>query len=222
MPLTHLIGAAGVGLVGGLVLLPANWTPAATRLDHSAHVVVQKVGWGQGDGRHSYGARVINRSKKDAFGVTVTVDAYGGGGVENSEHFAIDDIPAGKSFVVADSPRGVLGRLHLARVVAHLRVQQMLRHGSGESLSTVSGVRIDRPHFRVRAVMSNPFPFPVNLNGWRAYALLYDAAGRVIGGGKNYRLPRVRLKAGGHTRIAIYTAAPMSRVESAEVSVTTP
>lgn len=32
MPLTHLIGAAGVGLVGGLVLLPANWTPICAYL----------------------------------------------------------------------------------------------------------------------------------------------------------------------------------------------
>jgi hypothetical protein len=222
MPRMHLIRTASVVLVGGLVFLLASGSPAATRSGQSRRVVVEGVGWGQGDGRHSYGAKVVNRSKKDAFGVTVTIDTYVGGGLEKSEHFPIDEIPAAESFVVADSPRGVLGSHHLTHEVAHLRVQQMLRHGSGEKLSTVSDVQIDRSHFRVRAVMSNPYPFRVNLNGWRAYALLYDAAGRIIGGGKNYRLPRVRLKAGGHTRIAIYTPAPMSRATRAEVSVTTP
>jgi hypothetical protein len=219
---THLVRASNVVLIGGLVLLLAPGSPAATRSGQSGQVVVRKVGWGQEDGRHSYGAKVVNRSKKDASGVTVTIDSYVRGGVKRSERFQIDDIPAGKSFVVADSPRGVLGRLHLTHVVAHLHVTQMLRPGSAEKPSTVSDVQIDRPHYRVRAVMSNPFPFRINLNGWRAYALLYDASGRIIGGGKNYRLPRVRLKAGGHTRIAIYTAAPMSHVARAEVSVTTP
>jgi hypothetical protein len=218
--LTHLIRAASLVLIGGLAFLLADRSPAGTRSGEPRQVIVQKVGWGRGDGGHSYGAKVINRSEKDAFGVTVTIDAYVRGGSERSERFQLDDIPAGKSFVVADSPRGVMGRL--ARVVAHLRVQQMLRPGSGEKLSTVSDVRIDRTRYRVRAVMSNPFPFPIHLNGWRAYALLYDAAGRIIGGGKNYRLPRVRLKVGGRTRIAIYTAAPMARVARAEVSVATP
>ena len=192
-----------------------NWT--MTRL----WVVVQRTGWGPGDGVHSFGARVVNRSNEDAFGVTVTIETIAGGGVEESENFLVDFIPAGKSFVVADSSHLVSSLLRRSHVIAYVRVRQMERHGSGDRLATVSNVEIDRKSHRVMAVMTNPYPFPIDLDGWHAFALLYDPAGRIIGGGKNYRL-KGHLKARGQTRIAIYTAAPMSQVERAEVAVTPP
>jgi hypothetical protein len=74
----------------------------------------------------------------------------------------------------------------------------------------------------VKAVMTNPYPFSINLDGWHAFALLYDPAGRFIGGGRNYRLTKALLKARGHTPIAIYAAGPTSQVKRAEVSVTPP
>lgn len=192
-----------------------NWT--MTRL----WVVVQKTGSGSGDGVRSFGARVVNRSNQDAFGVTVTVETIAGGGVEESENFLIDFIPAGESFVVADSHR-FSGLLRLGHAIAYVRVRQMEPRGSGDRLPTVSNVEIDRKNHRVKAVMTNPYPFPVDLAGWHAFALLYDKAGRIIGGGKNYRLTGARLRARGHKRIAIDTAVPMSRVRRAEVTVTPP
>ena len=184
-------------------------------------VVVQKTGWGSGDGRRSFGARVVNRANQDAWGVTVTLETVAGGRVEESENFKVDFVPAGKSFVVADSSHRVSGLLRHSHVIAHVRVRQMEPHGSGVRLAPVSNVEIDRKNYRVKAVINNPYTFSINLHGWHAFALLYDAAGRIVGGGKDYRL-KGRLKAHGQTRIAIYTAAPMSQAKRAEVSVTPP
>lgn len=192
-----------------------------SRGDTHRWVVVQKTGWGSGDGRHSFGARVVNRANADAWGVTVTVEIVAGGRVEERESFLIDFIPAGKRFVVADSSHRDSGIPRHSQVIAHVRVRQMERHGSGDRLATVSHVEIDRKNYRVKAVMTNPYPFSINLHGWHAFALLYDSAGRIVGGGKDYRL-KGHLKARAQTQIAIYTAAPMPQAKRAEVSVTPP
>jgi hypothetical protein len=207
-----------------LALLVVAGSAAATR----SPVVVTKTGWGQARtgayaSLYSFGAKVVNRSKRDAIGVTVTVTTWRSGGVHADEDFPVVAIPAGKSFVVADE-HGNLGKARLTRVTAKVHVRSTRPHDRTDRLPGVSKIRLDRQSNVVNAVITNRYLFPFSLQKATAYAVLYNSAGRIIGGGTAFSLWLGRgpknLQPGRHTQVAIDVNGKLSQVAHVEVSAT--
>ena len=207
-----------------LALLVVAGSAEATR----SSVVVTKTGWGQARtgpyaSLYSFGAKVVNRSKRDAIGVTVTVTTWRSGGVKADEDFPVVAIPAGKSFVVADE-HGNLGKARLTRVTAKVHVRSMRPHDRTDRLPGASRIRLDRKNNVVSAVIKNRYLFPFSLQKATAYAVLYNSAGRIIGGGTLFSLWLGRgpksLRPGGHTQVAMDVTGKMSQVAHVQVSAT--
>jgi hypothetical protein len=216
------IGGA-LGLIA-LALLVVAGSAAATR----SAVVVTKTGWGEEKtgadaSLYSFGAKVVNRSRRDAIGVTVTVKTLRPGGVQDDEDFQIVAIPAGQSFVVADE-HGNLGKARLTRVTGKVHVRSLRPHDKTDRLPGVSRIRLDRKNNAVSAVITNRYLFPFSLQKATAYAVLYNSTGRIIGGGTAFSLWLGRgpksLKPGGHTQVAIDVSGKMSQVAHVQVSAT--
>jgi hypothetical protein len=74
-------------------------------------------------------------------------------------------------------------------------------------------------------VVTNPYPFAMNLWHAQAYAALFNSAGKIIGGGQSVALTDgistpTKVKPGKHVQVSIDVAAPMARVVRAQVSAT--
>ncbi|HEU5477612.1 MAG TPA: hypothetical protein VFU64_07285 [Gaiellaceae bacterium] len=224
MRLGQLVRVAGTL---GLILLALSVVAGFAAASRSP-VVVTKTGWGEEKtgpdaSLYSFGAKVVNRSKRDAIGVTVTVRTWRPGGVQDDEDFQIVAIPAGKSFVVADE-HGNLGKARLTRVTAKVHVRSLRPHDKTDRLPGVSRIRLDRHNNAVSAVITNRYLFPFDLQKASAYAVLYNSAGRIIGGGTAFSLWLGRgpksLQPGRHTQVAIDVSGKMSQVARVEVSAT--
>jgi hypothetical protein len=73
-------------------------------------VVVTKTGWGvDRTGHYDFGVKVVNRSKRDAIRVTVTVKTWTGNPYPRHQDFKVGMIPAGENFVVATQHVNVYG-----------------------------------------------------------------------------------------------------------------
>jgi hypothetical protein len=191
-------------------------------------VVVTKTGWGvdhSGPNSSSYGIglKLVNRSKRDAYQITVTLVEQGGGnGNLSGYQFFIATIPARHSFVIGDN-HGNIGSTHFTRIGATIQVGYMEPHNRGEErLPAVSGVQLDRKNYAVNAVITNRSQLPLNLQSANAYAVLYNSAGRIIGGGNALSLwdgiGPTTLKPGAHQHVSISVDGKMSRVTHVEVS----
>jgi hypothetical protein len=192
-----------------------------------ASVVVEKAGWGvdrSGPNSSFYGVglKLLNRSNRDAVHVTVTLNERGGGlGNLSGEQFTVALIPAGKSFVIGDD-HGNIGSTHFRSIGATIHVGAMLPHESARRLPRVSDLRIDRKNDFVDAVITNRYPFALNIEKATAYTVLYNSARRIIGGGNSALWSGngpTKLKVGGHERVAIDADGNMSKVTHVQVSV---
>jgi hypothetical protein len=158
-------------------------------------VVATKIGWGRDSYFYSEGARVVNRSKRDALGVTVTInDSQRGGYGLGAYQLSVSDLPAGKSFVVAEGPFG--GGSYVTKLGATVQVHRMVRHVGADRLLGVSNVGIDRKNEVVNAVITNTLPHSINLQNVTtgAYAVVYNASGRIIGGDRPRSKSRLRCR----------------------------
>jgi len=206
---------AGLGAIAITLLLAAG-SSAATR----QQVAVVQVGWGVGSLGYGVGARVVNRSKRDAFGVKVTLNhaVPGIGGLA----FLIHAIPAGRSLVVAAS-FGTIPVNQAPKIEGIVRVRRMVRHARANRLLRISEVHIDQTHSHVTAVITNTLGYPINLYKSRsadAFAVVYDASGQIIGAGdkRDGFPPGSTLKPGRQLQVTINVRAPMDQVVRAQVS----
>ena len=210
--------------IASLVVLGVS-APTATS---GSAVVVEKAGFGQESAAvgslYSFGVVLRNSSTtRDAVGVTVSVNVFAkkGPGVIYGRDFAIAFIPAGSRFVVGDGSSS-LG-LRIARVTATVRVRAMERRR--RRLPPVSAVRLDRKNAGVTATTANPYPRPLQLFDASAYAVVFDRAGRVLGGGSVDPLAAAvagpaTLAPGAYLRIAVpVSGGQLGRAERAEVSI---
>ncbi|HEU5245334.1 MAG TPA: hypothetical protein VFU33_13125 [Gaiellaceae bacterium] len=189
-------------------------------------VVVTKTGWGPdssgpNSSLYGIGLKLVNRSKRDAVRVTVTVAERGGGlGNLSGYEFKVALIPAGKSFVIGDD-HGNVGPTHFTHLGAAVQVGFMIHHSRENRLPAVSDVRLDRKNYAVNAVITNPEPYALNVENGTAYAVLYNSAGRIIGGGNTSLWPGYgpgKLEVGGHESVSIGVDGNMSRAARVQVS----
>jgi hypothetical protein len=207
----HIRGSFQSGTAGGT--FQGDKGTGKWRMTRSA-VVVNKTGWGRSNGKYAFGVQLVNRSNRDALGVTVTVQG---------KSYEIPELPAGQSFVVADG-RGQVGSPP-ARVASTVYVQHTVPHDKSNRVLRVSQVRLDQKNYAVSAVITNPYAFAINTTKADAYAVLYDSAGRIIGGGNAISLwlgtgkyGPAGLKSGGSEKVTIFVAGNVSRVARVEVS----
>lgn len=219
LALIVLTAAAAVVAVGG----------AASSASTRQPVVVTKTGWGTASagphaGFYGFGVKLVNRSKRDAIGIRVSVNPQGERSSFPQVFWAVG-IPAGKSFVFgANHHNSHIGATHLTRVTATVHVLAMARRGDHPTLGRleVSDIQIDRKNYAVNAVITDPGIYALNMKRGRAYAVLYNSAGRIIGGGFVPLWPGgpSHLKPGAHEQVSISVDGHMSRVAHVQVSAT--
>jgi hypothetical protein len=179
----------------------------------------------------TWGVALRNESRKlDAYQVSVSVQFVTTSGkvvpLFNAPSFPspITLIPSEQTVYLGSSALGLTGRVSIKSLL--LTVTVGATKPKQYELPPVTGVKVDRSTGAVTGAMTNPYSQSISVHDYRPTYVIYNAKGRIIGGGSFGQIAEVdgsqMIESGGHAPISfgLDSIAPSVAPSSARVSVT--